>query len=101
ELANSSASSLDQLAPQWAKFSQLHMNTVIAPVSWELIEPEEGRFDFASVDGLLDQARSAHMRLVLLWFGSWKNSMSSYVPAWVKRDQGRFPRTQQADGRGS
>jgi beta-galactosidase GanA len=77
ELANSSASSLARLEPAWARLEKMHLNTVLAPVSWELIEPVEGRFDFASVDGLLRQARAHGMRLVLLWFGSWKNSMSS------------------------
>jgi beta-galactosidase GanA len=101
ELANSSPSDLDAIRSQWARFSRLHLNTVLAPVSWELIEPEEGRFDFASVDGLLHDARAADLHLVLLWFGSWKNSMSTYAPSWVKRDQARFPRTRRANGRSS
>jgi beta-galactosidase GanA len=100
ELANSSSSSLAFLEPAWARFQKMHLNTVLAPVSWELIEPLEGRFDFSSVDGLLRQARAHGMRLVLLWFGSWKNSMSSYVPSWVKRDAARFPRAQVQTGAG-
>jgi hypothetical protein len=28
---------------------------------------------------------------VLLWFGSWKNGVSSYVPSWVRADPARFP----------
>ncbi|WP_375286417.1 DUF5597 domain-containing protein [Sphingomonas sp.] len=100
ELANSSASSLDYLRPHWADFKAAHMNTVVAPVSWELIEPAEGRFDFGSVDGLIRDARAHDMKLVILWFGSFKNSMSSYAPAWVKRDQARFPRVQIANGEG-
>jgi beta-galactosidase GanA len=98
ELGNSSASSLGYLAPIWPRLDSLNLNTVLAPVYWELIEPEEGRFDFALVDGLIEQARAHEMRLVLLWFGTWKNSMSSYVPAWVKRDADRFPRARSADG---
>ena len=100
ELGNSSASSLEYLAPRWPRLVDLHLNTVLAPVSWELSEPEEGRFDFALVDGLIAQARTHGMRLVVLWFGSWKNSMSSYVPGWVKRDQDRFPRVERSDGTG-
>jgi beta-galactosidase GanA len=100
ELGNSSASSLDCMAPIWPRLADLNLNTVLAPVYWELIEPEEGRFDFGLVDDLLAQARAHEMRLVLLWFGSWKNSMSSYVPAWVKRDQARFPRAERTDGAG-
>jgi beta-galactosidase GanA len=100
ELGNSSASNLDYMAEIWPKLAELNLNAVLAPVYWELIEPEEGEFDFVLVDGLIDQAREYDMRLVFLWFGSWKNSMSSYVPAWVKRDQDRFPRAQQSDGTG-
>ncbi|MGH8194039.1 MAG: DUF5597 domain-containing protein [Woeseiaceae bacterium] len=100
ELGNSTASDLDYLRPYWPRLQALNLNTVLAPVYWELIEPEEGEFDFALVDGLIEDARVHDMRLVLLWFGSWKNSMSSYVPAWVKRDQRRFPRAEASDGPG-
>lgn len=100
ELGNSSASSLDYTEPIWPKMDRMNLNTVLAPVYWELIEPTEGVFDFTLVDGLIEQARAHDMKLVLLWFGSWKNSMSSYVPAWVKRNQERFPRAQRRDGTG-
>lgn len=99
ELGNSSASSREYMRPFWPKLRAMKLNTVLAPVSWELIEPEEGGFDFTSVDGLLEDARAHDVRLVLLWFGTWKNSTSSYVPAWVKRDTARFPRTLGKDGR--
>ena len=76
ELGNSSASSLEYLRPLWPKLRAMHLNTVLAPVYWELLEPMEGRFNFATVDSLLADARASGMRLVLLWFGSWKNSMT-------------------------
>jgi hypothetical protein len=98
ELENSSASSLAYMETVWPKVVALHCNTVLAPAYWRLIEPQQDKFDFASVDGLIQGARHHHMRLVLLWFGSWKNSMSSYVPDWVKQDQQRFPRAVTADG---
>jgi hypothetical protein len=98
ELHNSSSSSLAYMEPIWESLADLPLNTVLAPVSWELIEPEEGIFDFALVDGLLDAARRHGLRLIVLWFGSWKNGMSSYVPAWVKGDDQRFPRARRVDG---
>lgn len=98
ELGNSSASSPEYLKPHWPRLAALHLNTVLAPVYWELIEPVEGRFDWSSVDALLRDARAHDLKLVVLWFGAWKNSMSTYVPSWVKRDQARFPRVQLADG---
>jgi beta-galactosidase GanA len=100
ELGNSSASSERYMAPHWPRLKQMHLNTVLAPVSWELIEPTEGHFDWEQVDSLVGAARSNGLKLVLLWFGAWKNSMSTYVPAWVKRDQSRFPRAQLPNGQG-
>ncbi|HZB47155.1 MAG TPA: hypothetical protein VE360_17985, partial [Pyrinomonadaceae bacterium] len=92
ELGNSSSSSLEYMRPVWPKLAALKLNTVVIPVYWELIEPVEGRFDFRLVDGLLQAARQHGLRLVPLWFASWKNSMSCYAPAWVKTNQQRFPR---------
>ncbi|PZU08845.1 MAG: hypothetical protein DI605_12620 [Sphingomonas sp.] len=101
ELSNSAASSANYMAPHWARLKAMHLNTVLAPVSWELIEPEEGRFDWSSLDSMLRAARANNLKLVLLWFGAWKNSMSTYAPAWVKRDQGRFPRAELPNGQGA
>ena len=94
ELRNSSSSSIEFMQPIWQRMRDLNINTVLTPVSWELIEPSEGSFDFTLVDELLRDARSHDLRLILLWFGSWKNGMSSYVPLWVKQDIGRFSRVQ-------
>jgi beta-galactosidase GanA len=92
ELGNSSSSSNDYMRPIWPKLKQMNLNTVIAPVYWELIEPHEGQFYFSLVDSLIKNARINKMRLVLLWFGSWKNSMSCYTPEWVKTNTKKFPR---------
>ncbi len=94
ELRNSSSSSIEYMRPIWERLVALNLNTVLAPVSWELIEPEEGRFDFTLIDGLIQEARRHDLRLIFLWFGSWKNGMSSYIPLWVKQDYRRFPRVQ-------
>lgn len=98
ELHNSSASSLEYLNTLWPTLKAAELNTVLAPVEWDQIEPVEGRFDFTVLDGLLKQARAHNTRLVLLWFGAWKNSMSTYAPAWVKTDTQRFPRARTRAG---
>ena len=100
ELGNSTSSSLDYMRPLWPKLVSLNLNTLLVPVYWELTEPAEGQFDFSLVDGLIEEARRHQLRLVPLWFASWKNSMSCYAPAWVKTDQRRFPRAQDGLGRG-
>ena len=100
ELGNSSSSSVEYMHPIWPKLAALNLNTVLIPVYWELMEPVEGKFDFTLVDGLIQDARKHKLRLVPLWFASWKNSMSSYAPGWVKTNQKRFPRSQDRAGNG-
>jgi hypothetical protein len=98
ELHNSSASSLDYLCPLLDKMVRCGLNTVLAPVCWELIEPEEGKFDWTLVDGMIRAARERGLKLVPLWFGTMKNAMSCYAPEWVKTDTVRFPRAETAPG---
>src|SRR3989441_12071333 len=100
ELGNSTSSNLEYMRPIWPRLASLKLNTVLVPVYWELIESTEGKFDFTLVDGLIQEARRHNLRLVPLWFASWKNSMSCYAPAWVKTNQQRFPRSQDKTGNG-
>lgn len=100
ELSNSASSSAAYMEPHWKRLKDMNLNTVLTPVSWELIEPVEGTFDWSSVDFQIKAARANNLKLVILWFGAWKNSMSTYVPAWVKRDQRRFPRAELPNGQG-
>jgi beta-galactosidase GanA len=74
------------------RLDTMHLNTVLAAVTWELMEPREGKYDFSLVDSILIDARANHLKVVLLWFGTWKNGLSHYVPGWVKTDFKRFPR---------
>jgi hypothetical protein len=46
ELHNSTATSTAYLKPIWKKLTDMHLNTVLAAITWELTEPEEGKFDF-------------------------------------------------------
>ncbi len=98
EVGNSTASDLSVLETAFQKCQRMNLNTVMLPVYWNLIEPEEGKFDFTLVQGAIDRARSHDLHLVYLWFGTWKNSMSCYAPGWVKRDTARFEQVKQADG---
>ncbi len=97
ELSNSHGEP-DYLRASWARLKSLNLNTVVAPVYWDVIEPSEGKYDFTTIDGLIADARANEMHLVLLWFGSWKNSMSCYVPTWMKTDTARFPRARNSTG---
>lgn len=98
EVHNSSSSSLAYMEQVWEQGKKLGMNCLLLPITWELLEPEEGRFDFSLVDGLIEQARAHKMKIGFLWFGTWKNAQSTYAPEWVKRDVKRFRRAQLEKG---
>ncbi len=89
---NSSASDPAAMDRFFEGVAAIGANTAEAPIYWELLEPEPGRYDFALVDALVEKARAAHVRLVLLWFASWKNGEMQYAPAWVKQDRATYAR---------
>jgi hypothetical protein len=94
ELHNSTLSSAAYMAADkiWQNMKAMHINTLLGSISWEQIEPVEGQFDFSNLEAVILAAREHGLKLVLLWFGSFKNALSTYVPAWVKKDFKRFPR---------
>lgn len=96
---NNSSNYPQALDDVWPAIDIVKPNTVMVPVGWEQVEAKEGEFDFAFVDTLLEQAREKKVRLILLWFATWKNNGPNYAPEWVKLDNQRFPRVITADGR--
>ncbi len=94
EVHNSSSSSPQYMEPIWDKADRLGLNTLVLPITWEMLEEQEGHFDFRLPDSLIQQARLHEKKIIFLWFGSFKNAQCSYAPEWVKRDLNRFPRAQ-------
>ena len=92
ELLNSSASSVEHMKDIWAHIRSLNVNTVFLPISWQQFEPEEGSFDYSLIDSHIKSAYDNNLKIVILWFGSWKNGESNYTPDWVKTGMNRFPR---------
>lgn len=100
EVCNSSASDLVYMREKvWPQIQRLHLNTLIVPISWELLEPRPGEFDFTLPDGLIRQAEEEHIKLVFLWFGLWKNGISTYIPDWIKEDTKTYFRMCDRNGR--
>jgi hypothetical protein len=89
----------DRMERAWPTFKAMNLNTVEYPVYWNVIEPEEGRFDFTGFDQILRGVRAQGLRAVILWFGTWKNGAMDWSPNWVKADPKRFPRVLDYGGR--
>jgi beta-galactosidase GanA len=92
ELGNSTASSLIDTKAAFNKLQKLNLNTVLVPAYWEQTETEEGKFDFSLIDDIIDLAQQHDLKIVFLWFGAWKNSMSCYAPSWIKENYADYPR---------
>lgn len=92
ELGNSSASSVEGIECIFPRLQRMGLNTVLVPAYWELTEPVEGEYDFTLTDKVLEQARKYDLKVIFLWFGVWKNSMSCYAPCWFKENCGKYPR---------
>ena len=99
ELGNSSASSIEDVERIFPKLECMGLNTVLVPAYWDLIEPVEGEFDFTLTDKIIQQARQNNLKVVFLWFGAWKNSMSCYAPLWFKADFEKYPRAHTKNGK--
>ena len=101
ELHNSTSSSESYMEKigVWEQMKAGNFNTVIASSSWELIEPQEGIYDFSSVDHVILNARKHGLKVVMIWFASWKNGTSTYAPGFVKRNPKKYPLVQNRDGK--
>lgn len=99
ELHNSTCGGLNYMRPVWKRMAAKNLNSVIASVSWELMETEPGKYDFTLVDSIIEGARKEDLKLTLIWFGSWKNSGSIYMPSWIKKDYQKYPRVKDENGK--
>lgn len=99
ELGNSSAACDADIEANFDKLRRMGLNTVLVPAYWDLIEPVEGEFDYSLTDKVLEEARRNDLKVIFLWFGAWKNSMSCYAPLWFKQDFEKYPRAYTKEGK--
>ena len=90
ELGNSTASSVASIREVMPRLRAMNLNTVLVPVYWDMTEPREGEYDFTLIDATLEAARANDLKVILLWFGAWKNSMSCYAPLWFKENYRKY-----------
>lgn len=89
--SNNSSTWLASLPKVWSAMEKLHANTLEIPIYWEQFEPQEGQYDYSVMDAVIEQARTNNVRLVLLWFATWKNGSNHYMPSWMKLQPKKYP----------
>ncbi|HMG93031.1 MAG TPA: DUF5597 domain-containing protein [Chryseolinea sp.] len=99
ELHNSTGSDKEAIGQVCKELKDMGLNTILGYAYWEFIEPVEGTYNFELVDELVQRASENQLKIVLVWFGSWKSTASTYTPAWVKTNPKRFPRHTLTDGK--
>lgn len=86
------------LDKEWPQLKELGANTVEVPVYWQQVEEKKGNYDFKNLDSIIAGAREHNFKLILLWFGSYKNGSSQYAPEWLLSDTKTYPRMLNAAG---
>ena len=77
-------------AKEWSAMDFLNANTVEVPIYWDEFEPQPGQFNYTSIDRLLAEARQHNVRLIPLWFATWKNGSQHYMPEWMLQAPDRY-----------
>ena len=96
--ACNSCFSPETMGPLFPAARELGCNTAVLPVYWQEVEPELNRYDFSLVDYRIDQARKNGLRLVLLWFASYKNAEECYAPEYIRNNIKTYRRVVKKDG---
>jgi hypothetical protein len=97
--SNNSSSWPAVLPKVWSAMEELRVNTLEIPIYWEQFEPRPGEYDYSVVDAIIKGARQRDLRLVLLWFGTWKNGSNHYMPEWMKLQPEKYPNMIGSSGR--
>lgn len=98
QCCNSSAFNASEMKAFWDSVAFTGVNTVEIPVYWETFEPEQNLFCYEFVDECLRQADLYDVKVIFLWFGSWKNGTSKYAPTWIKENPGKYKRVVTYEG---
>lgn len=95
---NSSTGDAELLAREIDAVQQIGGNLLEAPVYWYSVEPEKDRFQFDSVQNLIDLCRKAKLSLIFLWFATNKNGHPNYAPEYIKTEPEAYHVAQSRNG---
>lgn len=88
----------EEMDPLFEQAEKMYVNTAALPLYWREIEPDEGRYDFSMLDHRIEMARKHNLKIVLIWFASFKNACMTYAPDYIRRDHKKFRKVHRKDG---
>jgi len=72
-----------------AMLDDLKVRDIRIPAYWDLIEKEEGIYDFSDLDWQLDQARERNARIILAVGQKVPRWPECFIPEWLKNDDAK------------
>lgn len=82
--AHNSSTGTDMIKKAIQAISLYGGNLLEAPVYWYQIEAEKDAYDMSLLKDLIDETRSAGLKLIILWFAMSKNGHPNYAPNYIK-----------------
>lgn len=82
--AHNSSTGTDMIGKTIQAIKQYDGNLLEAPIYWNIIEREKDCYDMSLMKELIDEARAADLKLIILWFATSKNGHPNYVPEYIK-----------------
>ncbi|HEX6478290.1 MAG TPA: DUF5597 domain-containing protein [Ktedonobacteraceae bacterium] len=83
--------SKEEMNPLFPHAAAMGANTAVLPLYWQEVEPLPDQYDFRMIDERIRQAQANHLRIILLWFATWKNACAFYAPDYIRNDPDTYP----------
>ena len=88
----------EDMDPLFEHGRKMNLNMASLLLYWREVEPEKGRYRFEMLDHRIEMARKYGMKIVLVWFASYKNACLTYAPDYIKEDHDLYKKVVAKDG---
>lgn len=100
-LLNCDKMNINEVENYFKKAQELGLNCVQIPISWNMVEPKENKYDYSIVNSILQFVNKYNLKMELLWFSTNMvgDSFSYLIPQYVlqeynkrlsRNDEGNF-----------
>ena len=100
-LLNCDKMTINEVENYFKKAQELGLNCVQIPISWNMVEPKENKYDYSIVNSILQFVNKYNLKMELLWFSTNMvgDSFSYLIPQYVlqeynkrlsRNDEGNF-----------